>query len=75
MKFFQDCGSLDCLQVPGQAIRMVLCFMPPSPADWMRCETPSLRFEDTTTWQNPFVLSADMADLMFCTENNSKRIV
>lgn len=65
MKFFHDCASLDCLQAPGQAIRTVLCFMPPSPADWMRWEKPSLRFEDTTTWQKPFVRSADMEDLMF----------
>lgn len=72
MKFFHDCGSLDCLQVPGQPIRTVLCFMPPSPADWMRWEKPSLRFEDTTTWQNPFVFSVDMEDLMFWTDAKNK---
>lgn len=73
MKFFHEDGSLDCLQVPGQAIRTVLCFMPPSPADWMRWEKPSLRFEDTTTWQKPFVLSADIADLIFWIEKDSKK--
>ncbi len=66
MKFLQDCGSLDCFQLAGQAIRTELCFIPPSPADWMRWEKPSRRFDDTTTWQKPFVFSAAMADLMLC---------
>lgn len=68
MKFFQDCTSLDCLQLLGQAMRTALCFMPPSPADWMRWEKPSLRFEDTITWQKPLVRSAAMDDLMFWTQ-------
>lgn len=65
MKLFQDWGSLDCLQFPGQAIRTELCFIPPSPADWTRWEMPSRRFDDTTTWQKPFVFSAAMADFIF----------
>lgn len=72
MKFFQDCASLDCLQFPGHANRTVLCFIPPSPADWMRCEKPSLRFEDTTTWQKPLVRSAAMEVLMFWTQKDTQ---
>lgn len=72
MKFIHECASLDCLQAPGQAMRTVLCFMPPRPADWMRWEKPSLRLDDTTTWQKPLVLSADMADLMFCGPEEDK---
>ena len=33
MKFLQDCAWLACLQLAGQAIRTVLCFIPPRPAD------------------------------------------
>lgn len=51
----------------------VLCFMPPRPADWMRWEKPSLRLEDTTTWQKPLVLSVDMADLMFLWDKGNIR--
>ncbi|TNN30509.1 hypothetical protein EYF80_059339 [Liparis tanakae] len=69
-----DCGSLACLQVPGQAMSTVLCFMPPRPAVWMRWETPSRRLDDTTTWQKPLVRSSDMADLMFWTERDRKRV-
>lgn len=72
MKFLQDCGSLDCFQAPGQAIRTVLCFMPPNPADWIRWETPSRRLEETTTWQKPLVRSAVMEDLMFWRELQRK---
>lgn len=75
MKFLHDCGSLDCLHVPGQAIRTVLCFMPPRPADWMRWDMPSLRFDDTTTWQKPFVRSADMEDLMFWTGGETRQVI
>lgn len=75
MKFNHDCVSLDCRQVPGQAMSTVLCFMPPSPADWMRWEKPSLRLDDTTTWQKPLVRSADMEDLMFWGRRKNKRNV
>ena len=52
----------------------VLCFMPPSPAVWMRWEKPSRRLEDTTTWQKPLVFSEDMTDLTFCkTEQTTVR--
>lgn len=74
MKFFHDCGSLDCFQFPGQAIRTLLCFMPPSPADWMRWEKPSLRLEDTTTWQKPLVRSAVITDLMFWRETGDLKL-
>lgn len=72
MKFLHDWESLDCFQFPGQAIMTVLCFMPPKPADWMRCETPSLRFDDMTTWQNPLVRSAVMEALMFWGESERR---
>lgn len=72
MKFLQDRASLDCLQFPGQAMRTVLCFIPPSPADWMRWEKPSLRLEDTTTWQKPLVRSAAMEVLMFWTQRHAQ---
>lgn len=65
MKFFQETGSLDCFQVPGQAMRTVLCFMPPRPAVWMRWEKPSRRLDDATTWQKPLVRSVVIDDLMF----------
>lgn len=72
MKFLQDWASLDCLQFPGHAIRTVLCFIPPSPADWMRWEKPSRRLDDTTTWQKPLVRSAAMTVLMFWTQEDGR---
>lgn len=71
MKFLQDWASLACLQLAGQAMRTVLCFIPPRPADWMRWEKPSLRLEDTTTWQKPLVRSAAMEVLMFWTQKHN----
>lgn len=70
MKFFQELGSLACFQVPGHAISTVLCFIPPRPADWMRWEKPSLRLDDTTTWQKPLVRSVVMDALMFWNEDD-----
>lgn len=71
MKFLQDWASLACLQLLGQAMRTVLCFIPPRPADWMRWEKPSRRLEDTTTWQKPLVRSAAMELLMFWTQTQA----
>lgn len=49
----------------------VLCFMPPRPAAWMRCEVPSLRLQDTTSWQKPFIFSAPISARMFCEESEA----
>lgn len=49
----------------GHARSTVLCFMPPSPADWIRWDMPSLRLDDTTSWQKPLVFSVPIRDRMF----------
>lgn len=66
IKFLLDEGSRSCVQPVGQAIKTVLCFIPPSPADWMSREKPSRRLDVTTTWEKPFVRSAAMAAFRFC---------
>lgn len=66
MKFLLAEESRACFQPTGQAIRTVLCFIPPSPADWMSREKPSRRLEVTTTWEKPFIRSAAMAAFRFC---------
>lgn len=66
MKFLLAEESWACFQPAGQAIRTALCFIPPSPADWMSREKPSRRLDDTTTWEKPLVRSAAMAALRFC---------
>lgn len=43
----------------------VLCFMPPRPADWIKWDMPSLRLEDTTSWQKPLVFSTPIRERMF----------
>lgn len=65
-KFFQEKGLSACFQASGQAMRTVLCFMPPRPADWIRWDAPSRRLEDTTSWQKPFVFSALIRERIFC---------
>lgn len=66
IKFLLEEGSRSCVQPVGQAIKTVLCFIPPSPADWMSREKPSRRLDVTTTWEKPFVRSAAMAAFRFC---------
>lgn len=66
IKFLLEEESRACSQPAGQAIKTALCFIPPSPADWMSREKPSRRLEDTTTWEKPFVRSAVMAAFRFC---------
>lgn len=66
MKFLRGREPRACFQAAGQAIRTVLCFIPPSPAAWMSMEKPSRRLEVTTTWEKPFVFSAVMAAFRFC---------
>lgn len=66
MKFLRGREPRACFQAAGQAIRTVLCFIPPSPAAWMSMEKPSRRLEVTTTWEKPFVFSAVMAAFKFC---------
>lgn len=65
MKFLLGKEPRACFQAAGQAIRTVLCFIPPSPADWMSMEKPSRRLDVTTTWEKPFVFSAAMAAFKF----------
>lgn len=66
MKFLLAEESRACFQPAGQAIRTALCFIPPSPADWMSREKPSRRLDETTTWEKPLVRSAAMAAFKFC---------
>lgn len=66
IKFLLTEESRSCFQPVGQAISTALCFIPPSPADWMSMEKPSRRLDDTTTWEKPFVFSAAMAAFKFC---------
>lgn len=70
IKFLLAEESWVCFQAAGQAIRTVLCFIPPSPADWMSRENPSRRLDDTTTWEKPLVRSTAMAAFKFCRETN-----
>ena len=72
MKFFLAEESRACFQPAGQAIRTALCFIPPSPADWMSREKPSRRLDATTTWEKPFVRSAAMAAFRFCKWSKEK---
>lgn len=65
IKFLRGREPRACFQAAGQAIRTVLCFIPPSPAAWMSIEKPSRRLEVTTTWEKPFVFSAVMAAFRF----------
>lgn len=65
MKFLLGKEPRACFQAAGQAIRTVLCFIPPSPADWMSMEKPSRRLDVTTTWEKPLVFSAAMAAFKF----------
>lgn len=64
-KFFQEKGLSASFQDWGHARSTVLCFMPPRPADWIRCDMPSLRLDDTTSWQKPLVFSVPIRDRMF----------
>lgn len=65
-KFLQEKGLSSCFQASGQPMSTVLCFMPPRPADWIRCDVPSRRLEDTTSWQKPLVFSRPIRNRMFC---------
>ena len=65
-KFLQEEGLSSCFQAPGQPTSTVLCFMAPRPADWMRCDMPSRRLDDTTSWQKPLVFSVPIRARMFC---------
>ena len=65
-KFLQEQGLSSRFQAPGQPTSTVLCFMAPRPADWMRCDVPSRRLDDTTSWQKPLVFSALIRARMFC---------
>lgn len=65
MKLRSEAGSRSRVRPAGQAISTVLCFMPPSPADWMSSEKPSRWLEVTTTWEKPLVRSAAMAAFRF----------
>ena len=73
MKFLLGEESRACFQPAGQAIRTALCFIPPSPADWMSREKPSRRLDDTTTWEKAFIFSAAMAAFKFCGEQVEQR--
>lgn len=65
-KFLQEQGLSSRFQAPGQPTSTVLCFMAPRPADWMRCDVPSRRLDDTTSWQKPLVFSALIRARIFC---------
>lgn len=64
MKVFQARASSLWRQALGQPITTVLCFMPPSPHDWMRWEMPSRTLAATTIWQKPFTRSDSIRCLM-----------
>lgn len=50
-----------CFQLCGQLTITVLCFKPPSPPTWIKCDVPSLKLEDMTTWGKPFTFSVSIS--------------
>lgn len=61
MKFLQCWCSSPCFQLRGHETKTALCFRPPSPLAWSRCDVASRRLEDTVTWQKPFTFSVSIS--------------
>ncbi len=76
MKFLQPLWSSACFQLRGQQARTVLCWRPPNPPAWIKCDVASLMLEEMTTWQKPFTFSASMSFLRdFETQNKMRNYI
>ncbi len=75
MKFLQLWWSSACFQLRGQQARTVLCWRPPNPPAWIKCDVASLMLEEMTTWQKPFTFSASMSFFRDFETQNKRRII